>query len=337
MNTDPTALVTGGAGYIGSHTVLALIDAGWRVVVLDDLSTGSRDLVPESAAFIRGDVADNNLVRSILRERNVDAVLHFAGSIVVPESVIDPIKYYANNTVASENLISACLSEQVNTFVFSSTAAIYGEADNIPVSETAALRPANPYGRSKVVTEWMLQDVAAATSLRYAALRYFNVAGADLELRTGQATPNATHLIKIACETAVGKRNTMSIFGDDYETRDGTCVRDYIHVSDLACAHVKALEHISAHRENLVLNCGYGTGYTVREIIDAVEERAGVALNVDVADRRDGDVAALIADNQLLMKTLDWQPKFGDIGAIIQTALDWERKLIRVPLGLEEF
>ena len=280
MRDKATILVTGGAGYIGSHTVLAFRDAGCPVVVLDNLSTGVRRAVPEDVVFVEGDAGDLDLTKALLRRHGVDTVVHFAGSIVVPESVSDPLKYYRNNTEVSRRLIQACVETGVRSMVFSSTAAVYGEPDRVPIGEEAATRPENPYGRSKLMTEWVLRDTAAAHDFRFIALRYFNVAGADPEGRTGQSTPGATHLIKVASEVAVGLRPCMEIFGDDYETPDGTCVRDYIHVTDLADAHVRAVQHLRSGGESLVLNCGYGRGYSVREVVEAVEAVTGKALPV---------------------------------------------------------
>ena len=325
--SSSSVLVTGGAGYIGSHVVLALFESGRDVAVIDDLSTGRRDLLPDGVECVVGDVADRDLVGRVLKINRCGAVLHFAGSIVVPESVVDPLKYYRNNTLATEHLIEVCVAEGIDTFVFSSSAAVYGNPTHSPVAETETPQPMSPYGTTKLMTEWMLRDVAAATSLRYAALRYFNVAGADPAMRTGQSTPNATHLIKIACEVALGRRDGMKLFGTDYDTPDGTCVRDYIHVSDLADAHVAALNHVADKRENLVLNCGYGRGYSVREIIDIVGQVVGRPIKVEMTDRRDGDVARLVADNTQILSKLNWRPRHNDIELIVRTALDWERRL----------
>ena len=318
-------LVTGGAGYIGSHTTLALRTAGWVVVVMDNLSTGKRPLVPDDVAFIEGDVGDTVLVREILRDHGCRAVMHFAGSIINPESFEIPLQYYANNTSASRNLIEACIGEGVRHFVFSSSAAVYGDPDTLPISETAATDPISPYGRSKLMTEWMLTDAAAVSPMTFAMLRYFNVAGADPEGRSGQVGP-PTHLIKIATEAALGHRDGMSIFGDDYDTADGTCIRDYIHVSDLADAHVLALEHLMNGAESLSLNGGYGHGYSVRQVIAAVERVAGVSLNTAIAPRRQGDAATLVADNGKILSSLPWKPNHDDLEFMIQTALDWERR-----------
>jgi len=327
MTNRPAVVVTGGAGYIGSHAVLAFREAAYPVVVVDDLSTGRCDSLPEDVLFIEGDAGDAELIGRVIREHGVGAVVHFAGSIVIPESVADPLKYYRNNTAASRNLIEACVANQVKHFIFSSTAAVYGLPETVPVSEDAPTTPINPYGTSKLMTEWMLRDTAEAHDFTYVALRYFNVAGADPAGRTGQSTPNATHLIKIASQAAVGLRQGIQLFGEDYDTPDGTCIRDYIHVSDLAAAHVDALEHLTAANKNLVLNCGYGHGYSVREVLAAVEKEAGIHLNIRGAPRRPGDPATLIADASRLRNDFAWQPRYDDLGVIVRTAIDWERKL----------
>ncbi len=326
-------LVTGGAGYIGSHVAWALLDAGWRVVVVDNLSTGRHDLVPNGAAFVYADVGDAGAIADVLREHRCSAVLHFAGSVVVPESVADPLKYYLNNTAHSRTLIETCLAVGVHSLIFSSSAAVYGiPQGGAMVDEDSPTRPINPYGRSKLMTEWMLQDAAAASSLRFVALRYFNVAGADPLGRTGQATPNATHLVKVACETALGLRPEIRVFGDDYGTADGTCVRDFIHVADLAAAHVAALDHLSRGGGDLILNCGYGHGYSVRQVLQAVAAAAGRPLTVTMAGRRAGDPPALIADSSRIRQSFGWRPRYDDLGAIVASALAWERQ--RVARGL---
>ncbi len=324
---DGAVLVTGGAGYIGSHAVLALSEQGLEVVVVDNLSTGSRALVPDDVAFIEGDVADGALIARAIKRHRVTAVMHFAGSIVVPESVSDPLKYYGNNTAASRNLIAACVAGGVHRFIFSSTAAVYGIPHALPATEATPLAPINPYGRSKLMTEWMLQDVAAAGALRFVILRYFNVAGADPAGRSGQATPRATHLIKVACEAALGARREVTVFGEDYDTPDGTGVRDYIHVSDLAAAHVDALRYLASGGASLIANCGYGWGFSVREVLAAVEREAGAALVVRAAPRRAGDPPSLVADATRIGAVLGWRPRYRDLGVIVKTALDWERKL----------
>ncbi|TVR98532.1 MAG: UDP-glucose 4-epimerase GalE [Rhodospirillales bacterium] len=326
MGTDDAILITGGAGYIGSHAILAFREAGHRVVVIDDLSTGVRDNVPAEVPIIVADVADMEAVGSVIRAYGVAHVIHFAGSIVVPDSVADPLGYYRNNTVASRNLLEVCIASGVRTFVFSSTAAVYGEPEAIPVGENAPTMPTNPYGRSKLMTEWMLRDVAAAHGLAFVALRYFNVAGADPAGRTGQSTPRATHLIKVACEAAVGIRPFIEVFGDDYPTPDGTCIRDYIHVSDLAAAHVCALNHLESGGSNLVLNCGYGRGYSVKEVLDVVQRLAGRRFDIHIAPRRPGDPARLVCDPAAIRRMFPWRPQYDDLDVIARTALAWERK-----------
>ncbi|RME64592.1 MAG: UDP-glucose 4-epimerase GalE [Alphaproteobacteria bacterium] len=323
-------LVTGGAGYIGSHAVLALLDAGAEVSVLDDLSTGQRWAVDPAAHFTQGNAGDAALVDTLLAARKIDAILHFAGSVVVPESVADPLKYYRNNTVNACTLLACAVRAGVPHFIFSSTAAVYGVPAQPRVTEATPTNPINPYGASKRMTEIMLADVAAAHPLCYAALRYFNVAGADCQGRSGQSTPNATHLIKVACEAALGKRAGLAIFGTDYPTRDGTGVRDYIHVGDLVDAHVATLAHLIDHPgDNLVMNLGYGHGFSVREVLAMVEKVAGVALKVEEAPRRAGDPAELVADIAHLRRTLGWTPRHDDLHTIIATALEWERRLAR--------
>ena len=327
MNKVPV-LVTGGAGYIGSHAVLALKDAGWQVAVIDDLSTGTRDVVPGDVPFYQGDIADSALVGRIIGEQSIQAIMHFAGSIVVPESVEKPLEYYRNNTLASHALVSAAVAGGVKHILFSSTAAVYGAAERVPIEEGDPKVPINPYGASKLMTERMLDDAAAAHPFNYGALRYFNVAGADPQGRAGQVGKGATHLIKVAVEAAVGKRDRVSVYGDDYETPDGTCIRDYIHVSDLADAHVAALEWLIAHPdENLVINCGYGTGLSVLEVLDAVDKANGMPVQREIGPRRAGDAPALVAGNARLLETLEWRPAHADIDTIVGHALAWERKL----------
>ncbi|MBL8659118.1 MAG: UDP-glucose 4-epimerase GalE [Rhodospirillales bacterium] len=332
MQEHPYVLVTGGAGYIGSHVVLALRQAGWPVVVVDDLSTGKRRLVPDDVRFIEGDIADRALIDAALVRYQPVAVMHFAGSIVVPESVSDPLRYYANNTAASLSLIAACVAAGVDRFIFSSTAAVYGEPARSPVSETDPTVPINPYGSSKLCTEWVLRDTAAATPLEYVALRYFNVAGADPEGRSGQSMEKATHLIKVACQAALGLRKGMEVFGDDYPTADGTCVRDYIHVSDLAEAHVRALDYLVAGGKSIVLNCGYGHGFSVREVLETVRAVAEGRLEWRIGPRRAGDPPALVSANTRIRETLGWQPRFDDLRFIVETAMDWEQRLIEKAL-----
>jgi UDP-glucose 4-epimerase len=321
-------LVTGGAGYIGSHAVLALKDAGWHVAVIDDLSTGTREAVPHDVPFYQGNIAERVLVDSIIDELKIGAIMHFAGSIVVPESVENPLKYYANNTLASHSLLSAAVEGGVKHILFSSTAAVYGAPEIVPVVEEAPKEPINPYGASKLMTERMLADASAAHPFNYGALRYFNVAGADPQLRTGQRGKGATHLIKVAVEAAVGKRSHVAVFGTDYPTPDGTCIRDYIHVSDLAAVHVAALEWLTEHpRENLVMNCGYGRGLSVLEVLDAVDRLTNAPVKRVMEGRRTGDPPELVAGNKRLLQTLDWRPEYADIDRIVGDALAWERKL----------
>lgn len=325
--TKGSVLITGGAGYIGSHTMLAFRDAGYAVTVLDDLSTGFRSAVPSDAYFVEGNAGDQSLVSDLIREREIAGVVHFAGSIVVPESVRDPLKYYRNNTGVSRNLIEACVDGGVRSFIFSSTAAVYGIPDKSMITESAPTQPINPYGNSKLMIEWILKDTAAVHDLNYAALRYFNVAGADPQGRAGQSTENATHLLKIACQVALGRRSQLEIFGTDYDTRDGTCIRDYIHVTDLADAHLRAFEYLRDKQDSLILNCGYGHGTTVREAIAAVKKVSKVDFPVCVAPRRRGDPPALVADNTRILEILNWQPRFNDTEFIVRTALDWENQL----------
>ncbi len=322
-------LVTGGAGYIGSHAVLALRDAGWRVSVIDDLSNGSREAVPADVPFYEGNIADRALVDRISAEQGIEAIMHFAGSIVVPESVEQPLKYYANNTLASHALISAAVGAGVKHILFSSTAATYGAPERVPISEDDPKVPINPYGASKLMTERMLADASAAHPFNYGALRYFNVAGADPKGRTGQRGKGATHLIKVACEAAVGKRDHIAVYGTDYPTRDGTCIRDYIHVSDLAAAHVAALQWLIEHpRDNLLINCGYGKGLSVLEVLDAVDRASGTPAKRVVEGRRAGDPPELVAGNARLLETLAWRPQYADIDTIVGDALGWERALL---------
>ena len=322
-------LVTGGAGYIGSHAVLALLDAGWPVAVIDNLVTGFRFAVPEGVPFYQGDVEDAGLLARIFAEQGTRAIMHFAGSIVVPESVEQPLKYYANNTLASHALISAAVAAGVKHILFSSTAAVYGAPDRVPIDEEDLKAPINPYGASKLMTERMLADASAAHPFNYGALRYFNVSGADPRGRSGQIGKGSTHLIKVACETAVGKRGEIAVYGSDYPTPDGTCIRDYIHVTDLAEAHVAALEWLVRHPgENLVMNCGYGRGLSVLEVLDAVDRANGVSIQRVMEERRAGDPPELVAGNARLMAVLGWRPKYDGIDTIVGDALRWERKLL---------
>lgn len=325
-----TVLVTGGAGYIGSHMVVELLAAGERVVVLDNLRTGFRWAVAPGAHLIVGDVGDEALVGRIIREHDVEAIIHFAGSIVVPESVADPLGYYLNNPVKSRSLIAAAVAGGVEQFIFSSTAAVYGMADTMPVSEQTPLAPMSPYGASKLMTEVMLADTARAHPFRYVALRYFNVAGADPLGRTGQSTKGATHLIKVACETALGKRRHMDVFGTDYPTPDGTCLRDYIHVTDLAGAHLAALSYLRRDGSSDIFNCGYGHGYSVLDVIETVRRVSGVGNGLDVrtGPRRPGDPAAIVAASDKIRATLGWTPRLDDLDVIVRHALAWEQGLI---------
>ena len=328
MMRDGTVMVTGGAGYIGSHAVLALLDAGWRVVVLDNLVTGFDWAVDPRAALVVANVADDDKVRAALRDHGVTAIMHFAGSVVVPESVSDPLKYYRNNTAASRSLIESAVSEGVKHFIFSSTAATYGIPEVVPVRENSPQLPINPYGMSKLMTEHMLRDVAAAHPLNFAALRYFNVAGADPQGRSGQSTAGATHLIKIAAEAATGKRDGVSVFGTDFATHDGTGVRDYIHVSDLAAAHVDALDLLIADPgKSHFLNAGYGRGYSVLEVLDAVDRVTNMKIERRLEGRRAGDPDELISDNRAILEALPWRPKHDDLDRIVKDALAWERHL----------
>jgi len=334
MSDKPTILVTGGAGYIGSHAVLALVDAGWPVVVIDNLTTGFRWAVHERAAFVEGDIGDMALVERVIAAHGVKGIMHFAGSIIVPESVENPLKYYRNNTANSRALIEAAVNGGVPHFIFSSTAATYGEPEESPVREESPKRPINPYGMSKLMTEIMLADVAAAHPLNFCALRYFNVAGADPQARSGQSTAGATHLIKVAVEAALGKRGHVAVFGTDYDTPDGTGVRDYIHVSDLAAAHVLALEALIADpARNLTLNCGYGRGFSVLEVLDAVDRATNLTIERRLEGRRAGDPPALISDNSAIRATLPWQPAHADLDTIVDHALAWERRLSEIRGG----
>ena len=324
-------LVTGGAGYIGSHAVLALLDRGWPVAVIDNLTTGFRFAVPDQVPFYEGDIEDPALLARIFAEQGTRAVMHFAGSIVVPESVENPLKYYHNNTAKSRALIEAAVNAGVPHFIVSSTAATYGMPEVSPVNEDTPTRPINPYGWSKLMTERMLADTAAAHRLNYCALRYFNVAGADPQGRSGQSTAGATHLIKVAVEAALGKRDSVLVFGADYATRDGTGVRDYIHVSDLAEAHVLALEAlIDKPRRSLTMNCGYGRGFSVLEVLDAVDRVTNMKLERVLAPRRPGDPDSLISDPSLIKATLPWQPQHDRLDEIVTHALAWERKLAEI-------
>ncbi len=321
-------LVTGGAGYIGSHMALKLGDAGEQTVVLDNLVTGFDWAVDHRATFVQGDAGDIDFVGEVIEKFGITEIVHFAGSIVVPESVVDPLKYYRNNTATSRNLLEAAVKGRVERFIFSSTAAVYGMTGLAPVEETTPLMPMSPYGKSKLMTEWMLADVAAAHPIKYGVLRYFNVAGADPGKRSGQSTPLATHLIKVACQAALGQREKVDIFGTDYETPDGTGVRDYIHVTDLIEAHALLLAHLREGGDNLTLNCAYGQGYSVRQVIDTVKSVSGVDFRVDEAPRRAGDPASITATGEKIRETLGWVPRHDDLGQMVGTALEWERYLL---------
>jgi UDP-glucose 4-epimerase len=322
-----TILVTGGAGYIGSHMVHALVDADERVVVLDNLSTGYDWAVANGALLVVGETGDAPRVTALIAEHRIDAIIHFAASIVVPDSVRDPLGYYRNNTVQSRALMEAAVERGVRHFIFSSTAAVYGNPARVPVREDDPTIPMSPYGSSKLMTEIMLRDVGAAYGLRYMILRYFNVAGADPHGRAGQSTQGATHLIKVAVETALGLRPRMEVFGTDYATPDGTCIRDYIHVSDLVRAHSDALAHLRGGGTSLTLNCGYGRGFSVLEVVDAVKRVSGVDFNVEFTGRRAGDPARIVADSDRIRAVLGWQPQFDDLHTIVSHALAWERTL----------
>jgi len=322
-----TILVTGGGGYIGSHMAHALVDAGEPIVVVDNLSTGFRSALPTSATLVVGDVGDEALVTELIKMHKVTEIIHFAASIVVPDSVRDPLGYYRNNTMSTRALLDVAVKTGVRRFIFSSTAAVYGNPERVPVSESAPLAPMSPYGNSKLMSEIMLKDAAAAHGLSYVILRYFNVAGADPGLRTGQSTVGATHLIKVAGETALGLRPQIDVFGTDYDTPDGTCIRDFIHVSDLVRAHSDALAHLRRGGESDTFNCGYGHGYSVLEVIEAVKRASGRDFAVRLAARRPGDPAAIVADASRIRTQLGWTPRFDDLDIIVAHALAWERKL----------
>jgi len=330
MSANSTVLVTGGAGYIGSHTVLQLVARGERVVVLDDLSTGFRQAVRD-VPLVVGNVGDRRLVDQLLAEHRVDTIVHFAAHTIVPESVSNPLKYYGNNTCATRSLLEAASQASVKHFVFSSTAAVYGMPATGLASEDSPTSPINPYGTSKLMSEWMLRDLCSATPMRHVALRYFNVAGSDPKGRIGQSTRAATLLVKVACEAAVGKRPYLSVFGTDYPTPDGTGVRDYIHVEDLATAHLNSLDYLRAGGKSLVANVGYGHGYSVREVLSSVEKIAGLKLDVREEPRRAGDPPSLVARCEKVREMLKWQPRLDDIDTIVRTSLEWEKRLQRDP------
>ena len=325
MSDHMTVLVTGGAGYIGSHMVLALLDAGHQPVIFDDFSTGHEQLVPNGVPVFRGNVANTGLVAEICNSYEIDAVAHFAASIVVPESVSNPLKYYLNNTASTTRFIGACIEAGIKRFVFSSTAAVYGNQDRNPINEDTSTQPENPYGASKLMSEMILRDCAHATDISYVILRYFNVAGADPKGRAGQLSQPASHLIKIAVEAAVGKRSSIQLYGTDYPTPDGTCIRDYIHVSDLIAAHVSALAYLQGGGKSMLANCGYGHGASVRDVLDVVATVAGKELAVTDAPRRAGDAAILVADSTKIRRKLGWTPVYDDLQKIVSDALAWER------------
>ena len=322
-----TVLVTGGAGFIGSHMVLELLDAGEQVIVLDDLSTGFAIAVPRQAKLIVGDVGDTDLVRGILATEKIEAIMHFAARTIVAESMSNPLGYYLNNTAKARTLLQCAVDSGVKNFIFSSTAAVYGDPKQNPVTEDETVKPISPYGRSKVMVEWMLADTGRAQDLRPVVLRYFNVAGADPQGRSGQSTANATHLIKVAVQAALGHRAGMEVFGTDYPTPDGSCVRDYIQVTDLARAHMDALRHLRAGGDSFTCNCGYQHGYSVLEVIDVVKEVSGVDFSVKISGRRQGDSASVIAANARVKSVLGWKPKLADLREIVRQALEWERRL----------
>jgi UDP-glucose 4-epimerase len=322
-----SVMVTGGAGYIGGHMVLGLLDAGEKVVVLDNLSTGFAWAVPEGAELVVGDIGDAELIGRLIKEHAIDAIAHFAAKIVVPESLTDPLGYYLNNTANARTLIETAIKGGVKTFIFSSTAAVYGETPAGPAPEDSPLAPISPYGRSKLMVEWMLEDASRAHDFRYVALRYFNVAGADPKGRLGQSTPKATHLIKRGVQTALGLYPSMEIFGQDYPTRDGTCVRDYIQVTDLIDAHLDALAYLRGGGASLVCNCGYGHGQTVKEVVEVVKRVSGIDFPVVLATRRPGDPAAIVAKADRIKSALGWKPSRDNLDEIVRQALDWERRL----------
>ena len=323
-----TVLVTGGAGYIGSHMVLALVEAGESVVVVDNLTTGFSSFLPEGVPLFIGDAGDENLVEGVISAHNVDAIIHFAGSVVVPDSMRDPLAYYRNNTMTTRSLLNIAVRCGVKRFIFSSTAAVYGNPEQMPVPEEAPTRPLSPYGSSKLMTEIMLHDVASAHDMQFVVLRYFNVAGADPQARIGLATIGATHLLKIAVEAATGQRARIEVYGTDYPTPDGSCIRDFIHVSDLAQAHRAALAYLREGGESATLNCGYGRGYSVLETIEAVRRVSGRNFAVQYAPRRPGDIMTMIADTGRIRSTLDWTPQYDDLETIAAHALAWETKLM---------
>lgn len=331
-----TVLVTGGAGYIGSHMVLALVEAGESVVVIDNLSTGFSAFLPQGVPLFIGDAGDENLVEGVIEQHGVESIIHFAGSVVVPDSMRDPLGYYRNNTFTTRNLLNAAVKRGVGRFIFSSTAAVYGNPEQVPVPETAPTRPLSPYGFSKLMSEIMLHDVASAHGMKYSVLRYFNVAGADPQARIGLATTGATHLLKVAVEAATGQRAKVDVYGTDYPTPDGSCIRDFIHVTDLVQAHRSALGYLRGGGESVTLNCGYGRGYSVLETIETVRRISGRNFAVQYSERRPGDIMTMVADADRIRAMLDWTPQYDDLGTIVTHALAWEEKLLRERGGLLE-
>lgn len=319
-------LVTGGAGFVGSHLLLALKDAGIKAVVLDDLSTGFESAVT-GHTLVKGDYGDTALLDTLFSEHQFDTLIHIAASTVVPESVEKPLEYYDNNVVKTQKLLSVCQKHQLKHIIYSSSAAVYGDVPNEPITEDQIPNPINPYGRSKLICEWLVQDFCHASECRFVSLRYFNVAGADPKNRAGQSTKEATHLIKVAVQAALGKRDTLSVFGADYPTQDGTCVRDYIHVSDIANAHIAAFDYLASGGDSIILNCGYGHGFSVNDVIQCIEKITSQPLAVKRQARREGDAASVIANNRQILKTLEWQPQYNDLETIVKTALEWEKRL----------
>lgn len=324
---NKSVLVTGGCGYIGSHVCCQLSESGYKVIVVDDLSTGHEDALLHQEILVKGNCGDRKLMTELMEQYQIESVLHFAGSIIVPESIQLPLEYYHNNVANTLALLEAVKDQQIKHFILSSSAAVYGDDHLGPIDEQAPTRPIHPYGKSKLVDEWMLDDFAAVNPTTYAAIRYFNVAGADADLRIGQSSKVSTHLIKIACEVATGKREQMSVYGEDYNTPDGSCVRDYVHVVDLARAHLAALEYLEKGGASLAVNCGYNRGYSVKEVVAAIEQVHGSPLNKVIGERRPGDVAQLVAKAEKIQGVMNWTPQYADLKKIIESALAWEKKL----------